>query len=209
MVEAIEEKTDDKIVFFSEVDMDNRTGHITSEMPAWYFDVHIANLDEGIERKKRNLKNNLYEPDQILRVQEEVKVESARLKEITDSRPDLKGTARDKCANAYKSLEEQIKGSMPTRKQTKDGLVSPHEELKRLKSKHIKISPEVAKACGVKVVRGKISGDEAAKCYQILGKALGADTNVERLRRDGNTEAYQSMHDLTQAILKGVSIKGA
>lgn len=203
------ETSEDRIQFFSEVDIDDRTGHIASEMPAWFFDVHIVNMEEDIERKKRNLKNNLYEPDQILRVQEEVKAETIRLKEIKDGRPNLEDTAKDKCANAYESLEKQIKNTMPTRKQTKDGLVSPHEELKRLKTKHIKISPEIAKACGVKVVRGKISGDEAAKCYQILGKALGINTNVERLRRDGNTEAYQSMHDLTQAILKGVSIKGA
>ena len=96
---------------------------------------------------------------------------------------------------------------MPTRKQAKDGLVDPYRELKRLKTKHIKIDPEIAKACGVKAVQGKISGDEANKCYQILGKALGENTIVEVLRKDGNSEAYQSIHDLTRAILDGRKIK--
>lgn len=195
----------DGIQFFGEVDL-NDQGGIKSDMPAWYFDVHIENLRENIERKARGVERNLYAPDQILRVKEEIKVERVKLKEIEGSRPKLSGKALDKCGSAYESLQKQIRETMPTRKESKDGLVSPHEELNRMKSKHIKIDTEIAKACGVHVVRGKISGDEANKCYQILGKALGENTNVERLRRDGNTEAYTTMHDLTQAILGGRAV---
>lgn len=196
------EKTESKISFFGEIDL-NDQGGIKSDMPAWYFDVHIENLRENIERKARGVEQNLYAPDQILRVKEEIKVERAKLQEIENTRPNLKGKALDKCGSAYESLKKQIKDTMPTRKETKNGLISPHEELKRLKTKHIKIDTEIAKACGVHVVHGKISGDEANKVYQILGKALGESTSVERLRRDGTSEAYQTMHDLTNAILKG------
>ncbi|MCK4328792.1 hypothetical protein KAX02_03010 [candidate division WOR-3 bacterium] len=195
----------DGIQFFGEVDL-NDQGGIKSDMPAWYFDVHIENLRENIERKARGVERNLYAPDQILRVKEEIKAERVKLKEIEDSRPKLSGKALDKCGNAYESLKKQIRETMPTRKESKDGLVSPHEELNRMKSKHIKIDTEIAKACGVHVVRGKISGDEANKVYQILGKALGENTNVERLRRDGNSEAYKTMHNLTQAILGGRAV---
>jgi hypothetical protein len=79
--------------------------------------------------------------------------------------------------------------------------------MKRLKTKHISIEPALAKALGVKAVNGKISGDEANKCYQILGRAIGESTSVEALRRDGNTEAYQTIHDLTQVILEGKKVK--
>jgi len=192
-----------KIQFFGEIDMDDRTGDIRSDMPAWFFDVHIDNLRENIERKARAVKLNLYAPDQILREREEIIVLRERLKEIEDSRPSLSDTQKDQCAKAYESLKKQISDTMPTRKEAKDGLVSPYEELKRLKTKHISINPAIAKACGVHVVHGKISGDEAAKCYQILGKRLDENISVEKLRRDGNSEAYQSMNDLTRAILAG------
>ena len=192
-----------KIQFFGEIDMDDRTGDIRSDMPAWFFDVHIDNLRENIERKARAVKLNLYAPDQILREKEEITVLRERLKEIEDSRPMLSDTQKDQCAKAYESLKKQIRDTMPTRKEAKDGLVSPHAELKRLKTKHISINPAIAKACGVHVVHGKISGDEAAKCYQILGKRLDENISVEKLRRDGNSEAYQSMNDLTRAILAG------
>ena len=192
-----------KIQFFGEIDMNDQTGAIRSDMPAWFFDVHIDNLREGIERKARGVSLNLYAPDQVLRVKEEIAMERERLKEIEDSRPMLSSTQKDRCFKAYESLRTQIGDTMPTRKEAKNGLVSPHEELKRLKTKHISIAPEIAKACGVHVIHGKISGDEANKCFQILGKTLGESINVERLRRDGNSEAYKSMHDLTQAILNG------
>jgi len=200
---AVVTETEDKIRFFGEIDMDERSGNIRSDMPAWFFDVHIDNLKEGIERKERGLALNLYAPDQVLRIKGEIASEKEKLDSIEKTRPVLSDKQKDKIYNAYQSLQGQIKDTMPTRKQARDGLVSPHEELKRWKNKHISISPEIAKACGVHVVHGKISGNEADKCYQILGKVLGENTSVERLRRDGNSEAYQSMNDLAQAILKG------
>lgn len=204
------QEPESKIQFFGEVDMDDH-GNITSEMPAWYFDVHIEKYEQEIERKERWIKLGYLEQDQIQRTKEEIKQEKKRLKEIKDSIPKLSDGTKDRCWRAYESLAKQIKETMPTRKEALDGLVSPHHELKRLKSKHIKIDPEIAKACGVNVVKGKVTGDEANKCYQILGKAIGdgLNTNVEALRRDGNTEAYKSMNDLTQSILKGIEIRGA
>lgn len=196
-----------KIQFFSEIDM-NEKGNITSSMPAWYFEAHMEELREGIEKKERALEAGLILQDQIARTKEEVKRERSKLKGIESSKPDLQGRNKDRCWNAYKSLQEQITETMPTRKENFDGLVSPQAELKRLKTKHVKIDTEIAKACGVNVVHGKITGDEANKCYQILGRALGENTYTERLRRDGNAGAYKPMNDLTEAILKGMEIRG-
>jgi len=200
--EKVETKDDSKIQFFGEVDLNDKGG-ISSDMPAWYFDVHIENLRENVERKARGLAMNLYAPDQVLRVKEEITTEREQLKKIEGSRPTLSGEQKDRCFRVYESLKKQIAETMPTRKEAKEGLVSPHSELKRLKTKHIKVDTELAKACGVKVVKGNISGDEANKMFQILGKTLGEDTNVERLRRDGKSESYKSMDALTQAILSG------
>jgi len=74
--------------------------------------------------------------------------------------------------------------------------------MKRMKTKHIQIDPQMAAALGVKPVHGKISGDEANKCFQILGKFLGESTNIESLRRDGNSEAYLLMIGLCWSGIK-------
>ena len=202
------QEPESKIQFFSEIDM-NEKGNITSSMPAWYFEAHIDELRETIGRKERALERGYVDQDQIFRVREELKVERKQLKGIENSKPDLQGRNKDRCWSAYKSLQDQIAETMPTRKENFDGLVSPQAELKRLKTKHIKIDTEIAKACGVNVVHGKVSGDEAAKCYQILGRALGENTYTEKLRRDGNTEAYRSMNELTKSILKGMEARGS
>lgn len=198
-----EETPKGKIQFFGEIDLNDKTGGIRSDMPAWYFDVHISELEEGIARQKRQLESGAIDGDQVPRIKNEIAAGEARLKQITSGKPKLEGTQKDRVFRVYESLQKQIKDTMPTHRENERGLVSPHEELKRQKSKHIKVDTEIAKACGVKSVHGKISGDEANKCYKILGKALGEPTNIERLRRDGNSEAYQSMHDLTNAILQG------
>lgn len=196
------------IRFFGDVDLDDNN-KVRSMLPAWYFEQHIVDLEESIERKKRALKHKMIRDDLIMRTEAEIKAESEKLTEIRNSRPNLSGASKDRCYAAYKELAEQIKESLPTRKEDKLGLVSPHQELKRMKQKHIKIDSDIAAACGVKALNGKVSGDEAARCYKIIGKALGENTNVERLRRDGDSEAFRSMHDLTQAILQGRRIEGA
>jgi hypothetical protein len=198
--------TSDGIQFFGDVDM-NDNNKIMSHLPAWYFDNAVDEMQESIDRKKRALKAHMIKEDLIQRTENEIQAEEKRIREVKDSRPKLSGPQQDKCAETYKALAEQIQNSMPTRKQSRDGLVSPHKELQRMKNKHITIDPGIAKACGIKADKSnKISGDEAAKCYKILGKLLNENTNVESLRRDGNAEAYQSMNDLTQAILRGAKI---
>jgi tellurite resistance protein len=201
-----EKKESSKIQFFGD------QGGIKSDMPAWYLERHVEFAEDSIRRKQKMLDRGGIEADQVPRVKEEIKAEKAKLKQIVESKPNLTGAQKDRCAKAYENLQRQIKDSMPTRKDAKDGLVSPYDELRRLKSKHITIDPTIAKACGVKPDHGKISGDEANKCYQIIGKILGENTNTERLRRDGNTEAYRTMDDLTQAIhgaiFKGEKLEG-
>jgi hypothetical protein len=206
-VKAKQVKKDNrKIQFFGEVDL-NDQGGIKSDMPAWYLERHIEYMEEDIRRKETAIRNRTIESDQVPMFQEEIKQEKARLKEIVDSKPNLNDAQRDRCYRAYESLQKQIKDSMPTRKQAKDGLVDPYNEMKRLKQKHISIDTQLASALGVKPVHGKINGDEANKCFQILGKALGEETNAESLRRDGGHPSYESINDYTKAILEGREIR--
>ncbi len=192
----------DKIQFFGSVDCD-RDGRVTSETPAWMLERHMEYLEDEINKKKAGLARGAYESDQVPRIKGEIEQEQKRLQDIINSKPNLTGANKDKCFRAYQRLAERIKESMPTRKDSKNGLVNPYQELKRMKEKHIPIDAEMAKACNVTRKDGKISGDEAAKCYAILGKALGEDTNIERLRRDGGQEAFHRTIDgLTEAILK-------
>jgi hypothetical protein len=202
------ENTDEKIHFFGEVDLNAKGGRV-SDVPAWCFDVHIDEMEENIRRKERQIELGIVAKESVHTMREEISGERERLASIKNSKPDLKGPQKDKCYNSWKSLGERIRDTMPTRKELHDGLVSAHDELKRMKDKHISVSPEIAKACMVKPVKGKISGDEANKCYRILGAALGESVSTERLRRDGGGEAYKTMNDLTQAILQGRTIKGA
>jgi len=198
---------DNGIKFFGEIDLNDTTGEIKSDMPAWYFDIHIMELEESMDRKKRMIDRGVVDPDQVPVLRNQIEGDRARLEAINKSRPDLSGRYKDMAWKAYESLQQQIKDTMPTRKESRDGLVNPHEELDRLKKKHIAINPEVAKACGVNVVRGHITGDEANKCYQILGKALGENTNIEKIRREGNSEATRSIHELTKLILSNQRVE--
>jgi hypothetical protein len=197
-----------KIQFFGEVDL-NKDGQITSQVPAWYLGPHIDAMETGIRRKEMQIERGAVESDQVPRLKAEIKRERTKLEAIKSSKPILTDAQKDRCASTYKSLGEQIKDTMPTRKETRQGLVNPHDELDRLKGKkHIKIDTQLAAACGVKPVHGKITGDEANKCYKILGKALGENTNVERLRKDGGHPAQESIHELTKLILDGREARG-
>ena len=197
---------DGKIHFFGEIDLNNEGGRI-SDVPSWCFDVHIDEMEESINRKRRQIEMGIVAQDSIHSMKEEIRSEQERLDRIKNSKPTLTGNQKDKCYNSYKLLGERIRDSLPTRKELEQGLVSAHDELRRMKDKHISISPEIAKACMVKPVNGKISGDEANKCYRILGAALGEPTSTERLRKDGGGESYKTMEAFTQAILKGNKIK--
>jgi len=195
-----------KIRFFGEVDLNEKGGRI-SDIPSWCLDVHIDEMEEAIGRKRRQIEMGIIPQEQIYSMKEEIRMEQERLDKIKDGKPVLTGTQKDKCYSAYKKLAERISETLPTRKEMNDGLVNAHDELRRMKEKHISISPEIAKACMVKPVAGKISGDEANKCYRILGAALGENTSTERLRRDGGGEAYKTMEALTKAILEGKTIR--
>ncbi len=193
----------DGIQFFGNVDK-TKDGSISSEMPAWYFDVQLETLIESASKKQRQLDRGEVPPEHAFMMKNEIAGLKKKITEIQMAKPTLKGGQKDMVYKEYQALQQQISESMPTRREDRQGFVNPREELKRMKTPHIGISDKMARACGVKPVRGKISGDQAAKCYKMMGKILGENTNIERIRREGKSESYRTMENLTKRILDKV-----
>lgn len=194
----------DGIQFFGSVDK-NKDGKIASSLPAWFHDVQLEKLTEEVSRKERQIGRGEVPPDHVFMVKNEVENLKKKITEIQMSKPTLRGGQKDMVHKEYQQLASQIADSMPTRREDRNGFVNPRDELKRMKSPHIAISQKMADACGVKPVNGKISGDQAARCYKMMGKVLGENTNVEKLRKEGHSESYRTMNELTEKILDKVA----
>ena len=192
------------IEFFGNVDK-NSKGEIASDLPAWYFDFHLSELEESVSKKKRQIERGQILPESVFNVQNEIKSKEVRIKEIQASKPKLVGGQKDKVSKAYFSLKNEIANSMPTKLENMEGYTNPREELKRMKDFHIKVDPEIAKACNVKMERGKVTGDGADRIFKMSGRLLGENENIEKIRREGQSEAYRTMEDLTSKILEKVA----
>lgn len=185
----------ENVEFFGAVDRQGRRtdGKICSEYPAWYFDTHIDDLVESIHSKERALKAGLVHPTEIMYAEKELVREKQRLKHILESKIDLKGKDKDEAATLYKDLAQKIQDSMYTYTEMHKGLANAHEELRRMKKPIIDVKgkEKVFINMGIKPEGGKVSRDQAARAFKILGKSLGEHTDIERLRRDHKTGTYK------------------
>jgi len=191
------------IHFFGNVDK-NKEGKVASELPAWFFSVHLEKLIDDVSKKERQIDRGEVPPDHVFMVKNEVLNLKKKITEIQMSKPTLKGGQKDMVWKEYQQLGNLISDSLPTYREDRRGFVDPRSELKRMKSPHIAISGKMAEACGMKTVKGKITGDQAAKAYKMMGSILGENTNVERLRKEGKSESYRSMEELTEKIINKV-----
>lgn len=190
-----------EIDFFGDIDK-TAAGSNAGERPAWFFDVHLEKMEESVSKKRRQLEQNRIPQENIFMVRNEIEAEEKKIARIKSSKPKLKGAQKDSVHKEYQSLRQQLSDSMPTHMENQKGFTKPREELKRLNERHVTISPEMAKACGVEAYRGKITGKQAEKCFSIMGKSLGENTNIERIRRDGKSESYRTIDDHTAMIIK-------
>jgi len=55
---------------------------------------------------------------------------------------------------------------------------------------------------GITAQGGKISRNQASRAYKIIGKVLGENTNVEKLRRDRKTGTYSIARTLQEMLDK-------
>ncbi len=170
---------------FSGVDI-NKKGQIASQYPAYYNENHVDSLQEGIESKERSLTAGRIPADSIPEVQERIKQEKDRLKEILTSRPNLAPMEKDSLSKLRANLGKDIRDAMFTYSHQERGTADVHEEARRMISPIIQV-PKEAHAqlteMGVKITNGRISRNQAGKAWKICGKLLGETTNVETLRR--------------------------
>lgn len=179
------------VQFFGEVDR-NEKGQISSQFPAWYFEAHVDELKESIARKERSLQRGDIPPDAIPTTKAELAQETVRLDEIMKSKPNVSDTERNLIWKHYKALGKKISDTMFTRSDMMFGTASAHEEAKRMTQPIIELDKDqlaLADAIGVKAEDSKVSRNNAAKIFKMLGKLLGEPTNIEVLRKDKATAA--------------------
>jgi len=193
-----------EIQFFGEVDK-TRDGNNASEMPSWFHDVHLEKMEEDVSKKKRMLTQGRVPQDNIFMVQNEIKADEEKILEIKKSKPTLIGGQKDMVYKEYLSVGQQIAEALPTRRDELNGFANPREELIKSNTPGIKISEKMANAMGVKTQDGKITLKQAQKFYKLSGKILGENSNIERIRREGRSESYRTMEDLTKKILEKVA----
>jgi len=172
---------------FGEVDKNSKGGN-ASEYPAWYFDRHIDELKESIASLKRSLDMGLIPADKVPVQRQDMANKQEKLDTILKSKPKPSDAERDKLWKLYKSLGEKISESMYTRSEMHMGIVDAHTEASRMTQPCITLNPEeasIAKSCGIKMGQDrKVSRNQAAKPFKILGKLLNEPSNIEVLRRD-------------------------
>lgn len=186
--------------FFGEVDK-NSKGEIASSMPAWYHEVKIEDLKERVAKKERQIENGQILSESVPLVKQEIRESKEKIEQIEASKPILRGGQKDMIAKVYHDLQNQIATSIPSIRDEREGYANPRDELKRMKDKHLTVSPEMAEAYGVKHVKGKISGDDGNRMYKMIGKLLGENQNIEKIRREGRSEAQKQMDELTKLAL--------
>ncbi len=188
------------VVFFGPVDRQGRRldGRISSDWPAWYFDVHVDDMKAEIEDQQRSLDMGLIHPTEVEITKRRIKEKKARMDEITSSKPKLKPIQKDRLHVLTEEWGEKIKDAMFTRDEMMMGLASVHEEAKRMTEPVFKVDPKIAAAMGVTVKGGKVSRDELARMWKIGRKYLGEPTNVEVLRRSSKTGTFRLDRDMRE-----------
>lgn len=171
------------IEFFGKVDR-AKDGSIGSEIPAWMLETHIEELRESVAQKERMIASGDVPASEVPYLRESYKKEKERLEEIEISKPKLSAEQIDGLHKAHKKVGEQIAESMFSRDEMMKGLADAHEEARRMVKPIIAVDPELARACNVPVVDGKVSRNGAIKIWKIAGKYLGEGTNPEALRKD-------------------------
>ncbi len=188
------------VVFFGPVDRQGRRldGRISSDWPAWYFDVHVDELKSEIEDQQRSLDMGLIHPTEVEITKRRIKEKKARMDEIVSSKPKLKPIQKDRLHLLTEEWGEIIKDSMFTRDEMMMGLAGAHEEVKRMTEPAFRVDPKIAAAMGVTAQGGKVSRDELTRMWKIGRKHLGESTNAEVLRRTSKTGTFRLDRDMRE-----------
>ncbi len=176
----------DLLKLFGEIDR-QANGSISSEYPAWMNRVHINNLKEEVGKIEINLERNRIPHDKVYYEKEKLMMLKTKLENIDRSKPHLSDGEKGRLEKMYQYLGETISELMPTRTENLKGLFNTHKELECMQRPCIKVPEEFVSyvlASNITVLDGKISRNQAAKVWKIIGNLLDRHTNVEYLRKD-------------------------
>lgn len=192
------------IEFFGVVDRQGRKmgGKIGSEFPAWFFDRKIEALEDEIASKKRTVERGFAAPEVLRRIEAEIKGDNEKLEQIRNSRPQITDKQKDELYSTWKELKGEIQDSLFNRSDMQKGLADPYNESKRMTEARIPIRGkiELMQNMGITVQDGKISRNQAARAWKIIGKLLGEPTNTEHLRKDHAYGTYHSEKRLEELL---------
>ena len=198
------------VTFFGKPDtyLDRDTGErkTSSSYPCWYFDRHIEMLKEDYDMAEKALASPSMEQASIPETKAKMERIKRRIKEIEGSRPILNDRLVSLCFNTYKKCKAAIADSLFSRSEMLKGLADPHEELRRQKDPIFSGFNDrgeegaLFKLLNIQHVNGKYSRDQLVKAYKILGKLLGEDINIERLRKDENTGTFRPEKSIKDLI---------
>lgn len=178
--------------FFSEADMkrDPQTGElkVASEYPMWYSPRMIQEMEEEIATREAALATGAVQKgfegeyrENLSRYKEQLK----KMKDMTlvdDAKND-----RAALGKAVKEVGKALSDMMPRQAMCERRLVDTNREYRNLNEPTIKIEndlqADLAKACNVQIVDGKVTGYGAQKMWKIGTKFLGDYANVEMLRK--------------------------
>ncbi|MFZ2956971.1 MAG: hypothetical protein WA705_08790 [Candidatus Ozemobacteraceae bacterium] len=174
--------------FFGEMDK-NKNGRVASEYPAWYYDVHMDQLREGVARAKRQLNRGEVPPEMVPVVNGELARDEHKISEIEKHKPAISVGERARLLKLYKEeLCPAISAVLFTSNQMKKGLAPAHEEAKRMVKPIIEIKSEelaaLVVASGGTLENKRVSRNTLAKVFKLVGKLLGEESNIEVLRKE-------------------------
>jgi hypothetical protein len=179
--------------FFSEVDMARNTAtgqlEVKAEYPSWYNPRNLQVLEDEVAQMEYAIENGQvprgYEPE----YRDNLAQKKAHLNKVKDMTfvEDAK-TSNAKLGDVIGEVGKVLRNELPSKKDMDDNLVDAHMEYQKMTTPYITIKDsaamcELAKACNVQIVDGKVSREGMAKMWKIGTKKLGGYANVETLRK--------------------------
>jgi hypothetical protein len=171
---------------FGKVDY-NKAGKRSSTMPSWYYPRQRDELEESIRYKKSQLENDLVPSSEKNYMRESLKMEEKRIQEIEESQPRFSEVELDELAKLRKSMGMKISDAMFKRSEMERGVADAHEEARRMSEPVLKLEDKelvFVRACEGKIeANGKVSRTTAERCWKIISRLLGENSNTEVLRK--------------------------
>ena len=185
MAITVKKENLEDIEFFGGVDkVHDKVG---SEYPAWYNDAHKQELADRITADEMMLaQGGIPEKDKPGKLAE-LKKNKKRLDEINGSMPEISDGQKDALANMARELGKGIKDSMFSYSEMQSGDADAATEYQRQTTPCVKLSDAglaVAHKLGCRISSdGEVSRNDAARVWKICQRRLGANSDIESLRR--------------------------